>query len=71
MKKVNPLLTAQYPDNYTPKTLGGEAMEWIKDSNFFVFPYADPMYRQNMKTLRGYQYLYRVEVFYSALTCNN
>jgi len=72
MKKVNLLLTVvQYPDNVTPKMLAGEVIEWIKDSNFFVFPYADPIYRQNMKQLRGYQYLQRVDVFYAALTCNN
>ena len=72
MKKVKLLLTvAHYPDNVTPKMLAGEVMEWIKDSNFFVFPYATPTYRQNMKRLKGFQYLQRVDVFYAVLTGNN
>ena len=72
MKKISLLLTvAQYPENVTPKMLAGEVMEWIKDSNFFVFPHADPMYRQKMTRLKGYHYLQRVDVFYAGLTCNN
>ncbi|AYB33012.1 hypothetical protein [Chryseolinea soli] len=72
MKKVNILLMmALYPDNFTPKILEGEVMEWIKDDNFFAFPYDNPMYKQNMKRLKGYHYLQRVDVFYAALTCNN
>jgi hypothetical protein len=72
MKKINLLLTVtRYPDNFTPKMLAGEVVEWIKDSNFFVFPYANPLYRQNIKRLQGYQYLQRVDMFYAALTCNN
>ncbi|HEY5747289.1 MAG TPA: hypothetical protein VIU12_14525 [Chryseolinea sp.] len=72
MKKVNLLsMMAQYPDNVTPKILSGEDMEWIKDSNLFAFPKADPIYRQNLKQLKAYQYLQRVDVFYAALTCNN
>ena len=72
MKKVNLLLAmAQYPDNVTPKMLVGEVTEWIKVSNFFVFPYADPNYRQKLNRLKGYHYLQRVDVFYAGLTCNN
>jgi len=71
MKKANRLLMMdQYPDNLAPK-MTGEAMDWIKDSNFFVFPYASPRYRQNMRRLKGYHYLQRVDVFYAALTSNN
>ena len=64
-------MMAQYSDNITPKMLGGEVMEWVKDGNFFVFPYGDPAYRQNLKQLKRYHYLQRVDVFYAALTCNN
>ncbi len=72
MKKINLLVTlTQYPENITPKMLPGDVTEWIMDSNFFVFPYASPMYRPNLKQLKRYHYLRRVEVFYAVLTSNN
>jgi hypothetical protein len=72
MKKIDFLLTvAQYPDNIAPKMLATDAAEWIKDSNFFVFPYASPMYRPNLTQLKRYHYLQRVDVFYAVLTSNN
>jgi hypothetical protein len=72
MNRVNMLLlAAQYADNFTPKMLGGEISEWVKNENFFVFPYASPSYRQHVKRLRGHQYLERVDVFYAALTSIN
>jgi len=64
-------MMAQQPDNVAPQVLQGEVMEWVKKKNFFVYPYADPGYRQNMKRLNGLHYLQRVDVFYAALTCNN